>query len=52
MPAEKKEIKRTVVDETKGNIAYINLDSMRKFKMIKAVVPKGYLAVDCKGFFI
>ena len=51
MPAEKKEIKKTVIDETRGNIAYINLDSMRKFKMIKAVVPKGYLAVDCKGWY-
>ena len=51
MPAEKKEIKKTIVDETRGDIAYINLDSMRKFKMIKAVVPKGYLAVDCKGWY-
>lgn len=51
MPEAKKEIKRTVVDETSGDIAHINLDSMRKFKMIKAVIPRGYLAVDCKGWY-
>ena len=51
MPELKKEIKKTIVDENAGDIAYINLDSMRKFRMIKAVVPRGYLAVDCKGWY-